>query len=153
MMETIKILKNLFVREILDENHISNLKMLDNILAVIYGNENDGATQQEIFTSTEIENLKTIVAVFFVNQSNPQLEALKYLENKLLIKYESTSKKYYLTFDGILKMYSNSFENEYRRSVELSYILKQSQQNTILKNNVAIVLSLLSMTIVLFDKC
>ena len=140
----IKYLKSLFIKDYIDKDYINIISKLDNILKKIYGTSNDGCTKDEIFSDNKDPEYSVLLSTFFNNDNDPQFEAIKHLLELGLIQINTNQNKYYLTFKGISRLHYNSFEQEYRREAQKNFLLKQHQENGILRNNIAIIISVIT---------
>ena len=139
--------KNLFYKNPVDKDYINVLSQLDRILLIIYGTSNSGADRDEIFSGKTKTEFTGLLGVFFTNDHDPEIKALEYLEELDLIKLNKPNHKYYLTYKGIMRLHSNSFEQEYRREVHQNYLIRQYQETDVITKNLAIIVSAISIFI------
>lgn len=101
----------------INEQHKNHLNQLDKILSRIYNEGVNQATYLDIFKNKPDTELSKMVAIFFINQNDPELEALKYLISEGLVL--NNNNNYSLTFKGILKIHTNTFVEEYENKLKM----------------------------------
>lgn len=146
------LIKSIFFDNPINEEHVIIVKRLDKMLSIIYNNNNDGADVDEIFGNKRKEDFPDFLRIIHINSHDPEINALQYLIKNNYVYLDKEQRKYYCTYEGILKIKAHTFESDYKNEAIKNHLLIQHQNNSILKNNVSIVLSVLAMLITIF-KC
>lgn len=129
----------------INEKHKNHLSQLDKILSRIYNNGNNIATYLDVFKDKEDTELSKMVAIYFTNSSDPQLEALNYLINEGLVVINGND--YSLTFKGILKTHTNTFVEEYENSLQLRSLIIRDYNSKYFYNRFALWISVIALVL------
>ncbi|MEP6647368.1 MAG: hypothetical protein ABJC12_09760 [Saprospiraceae bacterium] len=131
---------------VLNDTHLKNMQDVDWLLNRIYADGKNYTRFEEIFISEEYRKAgKVPDAVYFLNTEDSQLKCLDFLKSEGLTEIKNN--KYCLTFKGILWVFGNTFESEYRKSIEHDTLLKAVQQTTIQRNQWSLILSIIAIVI------
>ena len=142
------LLKSLIFDNPINDEHIVIVKRLDKML----NNSNDGADIDEIFGNKKKKDFPDFLKIIHFNSHDPEINALQYLIKHDLVYLDEQQQKYYCTYEGIMKIKAHTFESDYKNEAIKNHLLIQHQNNSILKNNISIVLSVLAMLITII-KC